>query len=150
MSEISDLFKTALARWPSGVTIVGAEVEGERRGMTASSFSSLSLEPPLVLVCVDQKAHMMGLLNRATHFTINILAEHQKNESSHFSGKPGPSDPLRADLSIEDALATLYCSKWQVYPGGDHWIVVGKVEEVRLGEAQRPLLYWNRGYHKLI
>lgn len=148
--EITALFKTALARWPSGVTVIAAEVDGEKRGMTASSFSSVSLEPPLILVCVDEKAHMMGLLERASHFTVNILAEEQKNESSHFSGKPGPFDPLQPDLSIEDALATLYCSRWQIYPGGDHWIVVGKVEKVRLGDGQSPLLYWNRGYHRLV
>ncbi|WP_119277556.1 4-hydroxyphenylacetate 3-monooxygenase reductase subunit [Calidithermus roseus] len=147
---LTELFKSALARWPSGVTIVAAEAEGERRGMTASSFSSVSLQPPLVLVCVDEGANLLSLLERSQRFVINLLAEGQQAVSNHFAGRPSTDyEPLNPDLSIDGALATLYCSKWQLYPGGDHRIVVGQVEAIRLGKAEKPLVYWNRAYHSL-
>ncbi|WP_174720043.1 MULTISPECIES: 4-hydroxyphenylacetate 3-monooxygenase reductase subunit [unclassified Meiothermus] len=147
---MSAAFKAALARWPSGVTVVAAAWGQERRGMTASSFSSVSLEPPLILVCVDEKAHLLPVLERAGRFAVNLLAEGQERVSAHFAGKPVPDlEPLGADLAIEGALATLYCTVWRLYPGGDHRIVVGKVEEVRLGEGGHPLLYWNRAYRRI-
>lgn len=147
---LTELFKSALARWPSGVTVVAAEAGGERRGMTASSFSSVSLEPPLVLVCVDENANLLEVLERSERFAINILAEGQQAVSNHFAGRPDAGlEPLNPDLSIEGALATLYCSKWQLYPAGDHRIVVGRVEAIRLGKAEKPLVYWNRAYRKL-
>ncbi len=147
---LSELFKRALARWPSGVTIVAAEADGERRGMTASSFSSVSLEPPLVLVCIDENANLLEVLERGERFAINLLAEGQQAVSDHFAGRSSSGlEPLSPDLSVEGALATLYCAKWQLYPGGDHRIVVGRVEAVRLSGAERPLVYWNRGYRTL-
>ncbi|MER3479007.1 MAG: MFS transporter [Meiothermus sp.] len=147
---LSEAFKAALARWPSGVTVVAAEWDGKRRGMTASSFTSVSLEPPLILVCVDEDAHLLPVLERSGRFAVNILAQGQEPISAHFAGKPAPGlEPLGPDLAIEGALATLYCSVWELYPGGDHRIVVGRVEEVRLGRAGKPIVYWNRGYRSL-
>jgi flavin reductase (NADH) len=147
---LHDRFKAALARWASGVTVVAAEWDGERRGMTASSFSSVSLEPPLILVCIDEDAHLLPVLERSRRFTVNILAEGQDLVSAHFAGKPVPDlEPLESDLSIGGALATLYCSVWQLYPGGDHRIVVGEVEDIRLGEPGKPIVYWNRGYRSI-
>jgi flavin reductase (NADH) len=151
--ETTDLiqdFKTALSHWASGVTVIAAEANGERRGMTASSFSSVSLNPPLVLVCVDHKANTLEFLEQAGSFVVNILAEGQEQESIHFSGRPAPDhQPLNPDLSIDGAIATLYCQKWAVYPGGDHQIVVGLVEKVGMGEGPKPLVYWNRGYRSI-
>jgi flavin reductase (NADH) len=147
---LSDAFKTALARWPSGVTVVAAEWDGKRRGMTASSFSSVSLEPPLILVCIGEDAHLLPVLERSGHFAVNLLAEGQERISDHFAGKPIPNlEPLGPDLAIAGALATLYCTTWQLYPGGDHRIVVGQVEDIRLGEAGKPIVYWNRGYRSI-
>ncbi|MBF6594324.1 MAG: flavin reductase family protein [Thermaceae bacterium] len=149
--NLTDRFKIALSRWASGVTVIAAEWDGERRGMTASSFSSVSLEPPLVLVCVDENAHIMGILEHTHRFTVNILAEGQDLVSTHFAGKPVPDlEPLQPDLSIEGSLATLFCSRWQLYPGGDHRIVVGLVEDIRLGEPGTPLGYWQRSYRRVV
>lgn len=83
-------------------------------------------------------------------FAVNILAEGQERISDHFAGKPIPNlEPLGPDLAIAGALATLYCTVWQLYPGGDHRIVVGQVEDIRLGEAGKPIVYWNRGYRSI-
>lgn len=147
---LSDAFKAALARWPSGVTVVAAEWDGKRRGMTASSFSSVSLEPPLILVCIGEDAHLLPVLERSGRFTVNILAQGQERISDHFAGKPIPNlEPLGPDLAIAGALATLYCTVWQLYPGGDHRIVVGQVEDIRLGEVGKPIVYCNRGYRSI-
>lgn len=149
-SALVESFKAALARWASGVTVVAAEWDGECRGMTASSFASVSLNPPLVLVCVDENAHLLRLLEHSPRFTVNILAEGQDLVAAHFAGKPVPDlNPLRPDLSIEGSLATLFCSRWQLYPGGDHRIAVGRVEAIRLGPPGKPLGYWNRGYRSI-
>lgn len=145
-----DQFRQALSRWASGVTVVAAEYGGEVRGMTASSFSSVSLDPPLVMVCVDQRARLLEALEHGERFTINLLADHQEADSNHFAGRPVPDyHPLAPDLSLEGALATLHCRRWQIYPGGDHRIVVGLVETLQLGSEARPLLYWNRGYRRI-
>lgn len=154
--SLQDLFREALSHWASGVTVVAAkDGAGTVRGMTASSFSSLSLEPPLVLVCVDERANLLSVLEQAEHFTVNFLAEGQEEASGHFAGQAAarllenPPFPTHGDLILGDALATLVCSRWQVYPGGDHRIVVGKVERVILGEDRPPLVYYRRGYRKL-
>lgn len=156
-TSIQDLFREALAHWASGVTVVAARDGDEVRGMTASSFSSVSLEPPLVLVCVDERANLLPVLERADRFTVNLLAQGQDEESSHFAGKPAdrllknPPFPVGGNCTMDTALASLICSPWRFYPGGDHRIVVGKVEEVVLGKNQDllPLVYYRRDYRTL-
>ena len=99
---------------------------------------------------VDQRARLLEGLEHGDQFTINLLAEDQTADSNHFAGRPVPDyHPLRPDLSLEGALATLHCRRWQVYPGGDHRIVVGLVENLQLGSEAQPLLYWNRGYRRI-
>jgi flavin reductase (NADH) len=156
-ATLHDLFREALSHWVSGVTVVAAKDEaGEVRGMTASSFASLSLEPPLVLVCVDERANLLPVLEGAGGFTINLLAEGQQEASGHFAGQPAarllenPPFPVHGDLILDEALAALVCSSYRIYPGGDHRIVVGKVEKVVLGEDRPPLVYYRRSYRKLI
>jgi len=111
-----------------------------------------SLEPPLILVCINQTAHLWPVLEKAGRFTVNLLSEAHEHTSAHFAGQRIEGyDPLSHGESpvLEAALATLHCKTWAVYPGGTHKIVVGKVERVTLGEEVRPLLYWNRGYRQL-
>jgi flavin reductase (NADH) len=153
---LESLFREALSRWPSGVTVVAAKDEaGEVRGMTASSFSSLSLNPPLVLVCVDENANLLPVLERTEHFTVNLLAEGQAEVSGHFAGQPAarllenPPFDVHGELILQGALASLVCRRWAVYPGGDHKIVVGEVEKVVLGTERPPLVYHRRSYRKL-
>lgn len=144
--------KNALARWPSGVAVVAVRREGEIRGMTASSFTSVSLEPALVLVSVDKKANLLPWIKRERRFTINLLAEGQEEVSAHFAGKSGINGPFfsaTGDPLLKDAHASLVCTLWKLYPGGDHRIVVGKVQELRIGKPGKPLVYWNRGYRRI-
>lgn len=150
--NIQDQLRQAMSHWPSGVTVIAARYGNEARGMTASSFTSVSLEPPLILVCINETAHLWPVLEKAGRFTVNLLPEGHEHTSAHFAGRPIEGyDPLSREESpvLKGALATLHCKTWAVYPGGTHKIVVGEVERVTLGEEVRPLLYWNRGYRQL-
>ncbi|GEM83121.1 MAG: 4-hydroxyphenylacetate 3-monooxygenase reductase component [Meiothermus sp.] len=149
---LSEQVRQAMSYWPSGVTVIAARYGEETRGMTASSFTSVSLEPPLILVCINEGAQLWPVLEQAGRFTVNLLAEGHEHTSAHFSGRPLDGyQPLTDEDSpaLEGALATLYCRTWAVYPGGTHKIVVGEVKKVALGSNTRPLLYWNRSYRQL-
>ncbi len=151
-STLQDQLRQAMSRWPSGVTVIAARQGSETRGMTASSFTSVSLEPPLILVCINETAQLWPVLEAAGRFTVNLLPEGHEQTSAHFAGRPIEGyTPLAGEESpvLTGALATLHCKTWAIYPGGSHKIVVGEVEKVSLGKEARPLLYWNRGYRQL-
>ena len=153
-------FKAALGRFCSGVTVITvAGPEGDH-GMTASAFSSLSLDPPLILVCVRKGSHTHELLTAGSGFGVNILGKDQVSVSNRFAGwwEEGKSkwDDLeitRAQVSgaalIGGALAWLDCSKHAELDGGDHTIFVGEVQNAQsFGERDslEPLLYFAGKY----
>lgn len=151
-----DSFRTALGRFASGVAIVTAR-QGERDvGMTVSAFSSLSLHPPRVLVCVSHGASMHDLLLSHPKVGINILSSDQeatsrrfadKHETQRFEGvaaSRGESDVLLLD----DALAQLECQLVSHHESGDHTIFVAEVERAAWGDRQ-PLLYYRSSYAQL-
>ena len=163
MSDVSPSdFKAALSRFASGVTVVTAkDAEGDH-GMTASAFSSLSLDPPLVLVCVGRKARMHAILSEAGSFAINILAEDQTSVSNRFAGWWEEGRSKWADLSVAPApktgaawiggaLANLDCHVHATYDGGDHTLFVGRVVAARVPDNSdpAPLLYFSGSYRNL-
>lgn len=162
-SELSASFREALARWASGVTVVtvrdpggapeGPEERAAMHGLTASSFTSVSLDPPLVLVCVSLQSHTLPLLQRAKGFTVSLLAEAQAATSDHFANRPGADAPPTFDAlgGVAGSVAVLACDLWQDYPGGDHRIIVGRVTKIELAPQAHagPLLYWQRRYRGL-
>lgn len=150
-------FKNCLALFASGVTVVTYQSDGEAGGVTVSSFSSLSLEPPLVLFCLDKKIYSHSVIQKIDQFAIHILREDQEKISSSFaSSKINKHEFLQQigyDLlhnvpTLKEYLALLVCKKETLYEGGDHSIVVSRVLETRVGNGN-PLLYFNRGYRKL-
>ena len=158
--ELPAAFREALARWASGVTVVTARDPEAREGdgaapavhgLTASSFTSVSLEPPLVLVCVSLRSHTLPVLQRARAFTVSLLGETQAPTSDHFANRPGAAaaaPSFDALGGIAGSVAVLACDLWEDYPGGDHRILVGRVREIALAESALagPLLYWQRRY----
>jgi flavin reductase (DIM6/NTAB) family NADH-FMN oxidoreductase RutF len=152
----SDLFRSVLSRFPSGVTIVTThDDEGRDHGMTVSAFSSLSLEPPLVMIAIGHDATMAPVMATAESFAVNILSESQEALSRRFSGKLddrfaglGLTRGTLGDALLDDALATLECRVVARHPAGDHDIVVGEVEE-GVAHHGRPLLYYRGGYAQL-
>jgi flavin reductase ActVB len=156
MESVSEReFRDTLARWASGVTVVTARHDGEPVGMTAASFSSLSLDPPLVLVCVARSASSHRGLVAAPGFAIHILGAHQDEMSAMFA-KPGPEKfaeypdergPFDVPL-LPAGVARLVCAAHETLEGGDHTILIGRVVQTELAGTD-PLLYCNRGYGRL-
>lgn len=150
-----DEFRQTLGRFASGVTVVTATDGTQRRGMTASAFVSVSLTPPLILVSVDARAHMHGLLaeDGVTHFGVNVLSSTQRPLSDHFAGKPGPEEAVpwfehEGLPLLGGAVAQLVCRKHQAIPAGDHTLHVGFVEYARYTDDD-PLVYFRGQYHEL-
>ena len=121
---MKEAFKEALARFASGVTVVAARLGEEERGMTATAFMSLSLEPPLVALAVSERAKLLPVLEGAGAFTVSLLREGQEAVSEHFAGRPKEGIALE-EGRVKGALAVLRCRLHALYPGGDHRIVVG-------------------------
>jgi flavin reductase (DIM6/NTAB) family NADH-FMN oxidoreductase RutF len=153
-----DTFRATLGRFATGVTVLTAvDAEGRDHGMTVSAFCSLSLDPPLVLACVDHKAGMHDLFVDGTPFAVNVLAAGQEALSRRFA--TGDQGDRFAGVGYQRApggaavldgrarLARLPCRG--AASGGDHTIVVGAVQEAGTHDAQRPLLYYRSGYASL-
>ncbi|ALJ90849.1 4-hydroxyphenylacetate 3-monooxygenase reductase subunit [Thermus aquaticus] len=145
---MKEAFKEAMSRFAAGVTVVSAR-HGEERGMTATAFMSLSLEPPLVALGIAKKARLFPLLEASRAFAVSLLREGQEAIAAHFAGKPQEGVVL-VEGAIPGALAVLRCRLEAIYPAGDHGLVVGRVEAVELGEPGPPLVYFARGYRRLV
>lgn len=146
-----------MGNFATGITVITAECEpGKVHGMTANSLTSVSLDPFLILVCVDHNARLMSFLTAQRRFGVNILHEKQQSLSEHFA-KSQQDPEIDADMGIQfqwtpsgipllkDALAHLACNVFAQYPAGDHTIFVGEVESLALHEGE-PLIY-HRGHY---
>ena len=147
-----DLYKQALGSFPSGVTIVTAYDEnGNVTGLTASAFSALSMDPALVLVCPNYDSDSYPVLSESKRFAINILEAGQTGPCFAFAKKGEAKAEAIKDVAvsegetgvpvIEGAVAVIECSLWKEYEGGDHAILVGKMEAVRVDEDAAPMMY---------
>lgn len=149
-------FRRIMGHFASGVTVVTVCREGTCHGITVSSFCSLSLEPPLVLICIDRRYSSHEKIQQSEAFAINILAEDGEWLSRHFASrddnkfaKVGYHTGESGAPLLNDALATIECRLVEQFPGGDHTIFVGEVLAVTAQDNGRPLLYFRSGYHKL-
>lgn len=151
-------FRTLLGRFASGVTVVTAlDHAGHPHGMTVSAFASVSLDPPLVLACIDKAASMSAVLLDNTAFAVNILAEGQHDWSQRFAdaamelrfeGIPWHPGGSGAPF-IDGAHANLACVPWSTVDAGDHVILVGRVVGGSARPGSRPLLYHQGTYGAL-
>ena len=149
-------FKAAMGRLGSGVCIItAATANGQPVGFTATSLTSLSLNPPLVLFCLGKSANSLSVFEAADSFGVCVLAHEQQGLSNLFAGKAedkfADTDTWLTDKGyplIQDCLAALECEKREVFQGGDHLIFVGEVKRVHLGEGA-PLIYYQGKYHTL-
>jgi flavin reductase (DIM6/NTAB) family NADH-FMN oxidoreductase RutF len=148
-------FRDALGLFATGVAVIVTEVDGHVHAMTANAVSSLSLDPMLVLFCPGKKARFSELLPKATHYSINFLRYDQQALSTYFAGswKESAPPPFRFVASgpfrrLEGALSALLCVRHQVVlDGGDHWLVMAKVEQAHRGiEPHRPLIFFRGQY----
>lgn len=156
MSIAPDEFRRVLGHFASGVTVVTTwDANGRPTGFTASAFTSVSLTPPLVLVCVDHRAQTYDALRAHGRFAVSILAADQEAVSRHFASTQlnkfdrVPFEKGAQGLPVLPAsLARLECRTVLTYPGGDHTIFVGEVETAAVGEGE-PLLYYRGHYDRL-
>ncbi|HSU15325.1 flavin reductase family protein [Longimicrobium sp.] len=147
-----DDFREALACWTSGVAVLAVRDDDDVVAMTVSAFTSLSLRPPLVLVCVDEQAALLPSLEDAGRFTVSFLAEDQRRLALSYADR-FPFDQAisaaQADPVLPGALAALVCSVAEMHPGGDHRIVIGRVERAEIGRDAPPLVHHRREYRTL-
>jgi flavin reductase (DIM6/NTAB) family NADH-FMN oxidoreductase RutF len=148
-------FKFAMSHFASGVTVVTTEHEGKAFGMTVASFASLSLHPPLVLVCIEKSVKTHDAIAAAGKFGVSILRSDQQEISSQFASRADDKfsgiDVRRGTLGvplIARALTTLECSVENRLPGGDHSIFIGKVVDAQTTDGA-PLLYFRSGYREM-
>jgi flavin reductase (DIM6/NTAB) family NADH-FMN oxidoreductase RutF len=142
-------FRQALSQFATGVTVVTAcDANGERAGLTVSSFNSVSLQPPLVLWSLNQASQSMAVLGQAQHYAIHVLGAHQLALAERFTG---PREARWVDLPhrwsahgvplLDDCLAVFECRHRSHHEEGDHLIFVAQVERCHRGSDAPPLLY---------
>ncbi len=150
MTIDSKLFRQTVGRFLTGVTVVATDIGGEVQAMTVNSFTSLSLDPPLVLFCPGKTTRTGKQAANFKSFSVNILREDQQELSNYFAGSWKQPEPPPFNFEkqngvpcLEGCMASLACAVRQVYEGGDHWIVVGEVQELYQGaEPLRPLGFY--------
>jgi flavin reductase (DIM6/NTAB) family NADH-FMN oxidoreductase RutF len=151
------LYRRACAQFTTGITVVTVlDSHGHPHGMTVNSFSSVSLDPPLVLVSIDLRNAILGHFISSSWFVINILAEHQEHLSRRFSST---AENRFIDVNwhagasgtpvLEGVLAHLECSVVQTFEAGDHTVLIGEVRRASYVEGN-PLVYFNSGYKAIV
>jgi flavin reductase len=159
MSVSANDFRQAMGCFASGVTIITVDCDGEVHGMTANAFTSVSLDPVLILVCVDHRARTHAHLHARKRFGINVLCRSQQAVSEYYSHSPEPhqhpeSAGARFDRTphgtpvLQGALAYLECRLHSTQPAGDHTIFIAEVEEVVVRGGE-PLLYFRSEYRDI-
>jgi flavin reductase (DIM6/NTAB) family NADH-FMN oxidoreductase RutF len=147
------LFRDLMSCFASGITVVTAfDRSGKPHGMTASAVASLSLEPPLVILCVDREADLHGILEHTRSFALSVLAADQEHlsrrfaedRSDRFQGVPHQMGLDGLPL-LDGALAHITCRRWGMYGGGDHTLFIGQVSGGTVFDKQ-PLIHYRRGY----
>jgi flavin reductase (DIM6/NTAB) family NADH-FMN oxidoreductase RutF len=153
-------FRLALGQFATGVTVITAERgPGQVHGMTANSFTSVSLDPLLILICVDEDAKLLPLIKKQKRFGVNILKEDQQAISEYFAQRD-ENEQIEKGLGIrfrwsqsgipllEDAAAHLTCEVVSSYSAGDHTIFIAKVTSVEVYGGE-PLLYFRGDYRRI-
>ncbi len=153
--EVRDGLKQAMRVYPQGVTVVTTKTKEGPRGITVSSFTSVSLDPPLVLVSIAKGSAFHESFKDSGHFAVNFLAEDQKSVSDRFAGRIqladrfhglGHREGVTGSPLIPGARAVIECKTWKVYEGGDHSLIVGEVIHAKALNSRRPLVYYAQQY----
>jgi flavin reductase (DIM6/NTAB) family NADH-FMN oxidoreductase RutF len=154
-----ELYRQLMGNWGTGVTIVSTPgTDGKPYGLTVSSFTSVSLDPVLILVCLDNRISGLQAFKDSGKFGVSVLAEGQADLSTLFARKDTvrPAELYSTGTTgvplIKGALVTLECKIHSIFPGGDHQILVGEVVAGDVGSATEgtgPLLYFRGKYAKL-
>lgn len=153
-------FRRVVGRFATGVTVVTTVADGEPHGMTANSLTSVSLDPVLVLICVDRTARLLPALDVSGTWAVSVLPAGMDGVSRRFArraepgvdqfvGVPVRPGPVTGAPVVEGALAVLECRTWATYDGGDHAIVLGEVLGLEAPADGDPLLHFEGRYRGL-
>jgi flavin reductase (DIM6/NTAB) family NADH-FMN oxidoreductase RutF len=152
-------FRSIMSSFATGVTVITAAAGDEMQGMTANAVTSLSLDPVMMLICVDKTSHTHHVLEAGGAFAVNVLGAHQEDVSRLFAKKAPPErGSLRGQRFrlgkagapvLEDALAFVECRIVDTHTGGDHTIFVGEVVDAGVADDVEPLLFFRGQYRTL-
>ncbi|MDI6694785.1 MAG: flavin reductase family protein [Anaerolineales bacterium] len=155
----ADVMREGMRQWATGVTIVTSLDEGWKHGMTVSSFTSISLDPPLVLVSLSRQARTHALVEKSGVFGVTILNDQQEMVSDRFAGRMSEDEDRFVGLEIftlitgapflAGGLAFFDCRVEAAYEVGDHTLFLGEVIASRAEPNGKPLIYYNRSYQRL-
>ena len=156
---LQELFRDIMSNFAASVTVVTSFSEDRHHGLTVSAFTSVSLDPPLVLICIDHASHSIDALRAAGGFTVNLLREGTAQVAFKFASRhPDKFDGLAVSppryqgaglLLPEHSYACLECRTVEFVEAGDHTIFLGHVEHAAHYEPAKPLLHWQRDFHRL-
>jgi flavin reductase len=150
-------FRHAVGRFATGVTVVGTVDDDVRYGMTVNSFTSVSLEPLLVLFCCERDSSLYEPILRSGVWGVSVLGSKQQDDAAwfakrgvagadQFAGRDTTHGAVTGSPLLSRALAWFECRTWATYDGGDHTIIVGEVVDLAVGDVDRPLLYFRSQY----
>ena len=157
MSFDSRLFRKALGTFATGVTVVtGLTPKDVPVGVTVNSFASVSLDPPIILICLDNNTGYLKAFCEGERFAVNILSETQQDLAEEFAG---PQEHNFKDRAFETwdsgcpilhgCLTNLECTRLNAFEGGDHLIVLGRVDRIEHADGRRPLLFYQSAYGRI-
>ncbi len=150
-------FKNALKLWASGVSIVTANSAEGEQGMTATSFVSVSMDPPQILVCINDSAETGTAIMHDKKFAVSILTADQQQASNEFAGGSSMQERFanvawhKGELGLpvlDEALASMECTVVQQVRAGTHWVVIGEIQSTQC-QSGDPLLYFNSSYRNV-
>jgi flavin reductase (DIM6/NTAB) family NADH-FMN oxidoreductase RutF len=144
------LFRTAMGKFATGVTVIATDVEGDVHGMTANAFMSVSLSPKLVVISIGEKARILEKIKQSQTFSVNILAADQQELSMIFAGQLKEPrevifDRLDGKPVLSGAVAQIACEVSAEHVEGDHTLFIGRVTDIKLEDAE-PLLFYSGSY----
>jgi flavin reductase (DIM6/NTAB) family NADH-FMN oxidoreductase RutF len=152
----SSQFRQVLSRFATGVTIVTVKNQQGVHGLTVNAFTSVSLEPPLILICIQKTGVSHDALSESKHFVVNILSSQQKNLADRFANANLSSSERFQNLSyqlnaqgipiLSGTLGHLECRVVNELDGGDHSIFLSEVEQAEVSEVKEPLIFYNSQY----
>ena len=155
----ADLYRHTMSRFCTGVTVVTFKNEEGIHGLTVNAFTSVSLEPPLILICIQKNGISSTYVSECNCFVVNILSEEQKELANRFANPGLSSDERFRDIAFHrnkdgipvfnKNLAHLECRQARQFDGGDHTIFLGEVEGANFSTVQKPLLFYNSTFENL-
>jgi flavin reductase (DIM6/NTAB) family NADH-FMN oxidoreductase RutF len=161
VSVTPQLYREIMACFPTGVAVVTAHESGDRpRGLTLSAFCAVSLEPPLVLVCIDKGSNTLPAMRDSGGFTVNFLAGGREHLAVLYASKADekfqdivwrrPDIPEGGPVLHEDSAAYAVCITRQAIEAGDHWVFIGEVRDGAVIDGRLPLVYHRRAFIDLV